>query len=263
MKYGLSQKFFGWFFHGMVKSEIKRSYPDKVKNLKAIKEEYIATVKRAKDIGKSRLMSAYCLGAYFIAMNRVLAKTEPALTPEQNYEIVRDGMASSKLFKKAMGTPEKYLDPRQRESRKKWEEESHLRKYENDWVVDVLDKTDEYELGYDYLECGICKLCRDEGCRAGKVPLQNRLPDGRFNRRKPHAHNDHCRGRRVLRFQIFIKKISILRFGKLYNDIAIYQLYASLCRINWHFSHLFTLYHFCGQIRIAKMNHFIKSQVAI
>lgn len=28
----------------------------------------------------------------------------------------------------------------------------------------MLDKTDEYELGYDYLECGICKLCRDEGC---------------------------------------------------------------------------------------------------
>ena len=46
----------------------------------------------------------------------------------------------------------------------KRQEESHKRKYENDWVVDILPANDEYELGYDYHECGICKLCKDEGC---------------------------------------------------------------------------------------------------
>ena len=30
--------------------------------------------------------------------------------------------------------------------------------------VDILPGNDEYDLGYDYHECGICKLCKDEGC---------------------------------------------------------------------------------------------------
>ncbi|MCM1524765.1 MAG: L-2-amino-thiazoline-4-carboxylic acid hydrolase [Ruminococcus sp.] len=46
----------------------------------------------------------------------------------------------------------------------KWAENSRKRKYENDWVVNVLCAAENYELGYDYTECGICKLCRDEGC---------------------------------------------------------------------------------------------------
>ena len=36
--------------------------------------------------------------------------------------------------------------------------------YENDWVVDILPGNGEYDLGYDYHECGACKLCKDEGC---------------------------------------------------------------------------------------------------
>ena len=35
---------------------------------------------------------------------------------------------------------------------------------ENDWVVDILPGNGEYDLGYDYHECGICKICQDEGC---------------------------------------------------------------------------------------------------
>ena len=37
---------------------------------KAIKNEYKAVLERADDIGKSHLMSSYCMGAYFIALNR-------------------------------------------------------------------------------------------------------------------------------------------------------------------------------------------------
>ena len=41
--------------------------------------------------------------------------------------------------------------------------ESHKRLYENDWVWDVVDKDDKYDGGYDYHECGVCKLFKDEG----------------------------------------------------------------------------------------------------
>lgn len=102
---------------------------------KAVKTEYKNTVLRAKDIGKSRLLSAYMMAAYFIALNR-----------------------------NTLGNADNYLDIKKMPGRKAWERKSHERKYENDWVVDILGKTDDYELGYDYHECGICKLCQDEGC---------------------------------------------------------------------------------------------------
>lgn len=80
------------------------------------------------------------------------------------YEIFRDGLCASKLFHKLLGNAESYLDPKKMEGRLKWSEESHKRKYENDWVVDILPANGDYELGYDYYECGACKLCNDEGC---------------------------------------------------------------------------------------------------
>lgn len=48
--------------------------------------------------------------------------------------------------------------------KQKWAESTKERHYENDWVVELLPGNDEYDLGYDYLECGICKLCQAEGC---------------------------------------------------------------------------------------------------
>lgn len=121
--------------------------------------EHKAVVARAKDIGKSKLMSSYMMGAYFIAMNRSTGKTA-----EENYEIFKNGLCASKLFHKAVGNVDSYLDEKKMPGRLAWSEESHKRKYENDWVVDILPANDEYELGYDYHECGICKLCKDEGC---------------------------------------------------------------------------------------------------
>lgn len=126
---------------------------------KKIFAEHKAIVTRAKDIGKSKLMSSYMMGAYFIAMNRSTGKTA-----EENYEILKDGLCASKLFHKAVGNVDSYLDEKKMPGRLAWSEESHKRKYENDWVVDILPANDEYELGYDYYECGVCKLCKDEGC---------------------------------------------------------------------------------------------------
>lgn len=122
--------------------------------------EYRQILCRAKDIGKkNQLLSCYAMGAWFIAMNR-----SNGLSPQQNYEIMRDGLRRSRLFRIAMGDADHYLDPKRIEKQKQWAQNTHRRTYENDWVVNLLPANGEYDLGYDYLECGICKLCRDEGC---------------------------------------------------------------------------------------------------
>ena len=63
MKYGFSQKLFGYFYHSSCMKQAKRQHLQI--DSKAIKQEYRAILTRAKDIGKSRLMSSYCMGAYF------------------------------------------------------------------------------------------------------------------------------------------------------------------------------------------------------
>lgn len=158
MKYTGLCRLYGAFYGNACKKELKSRFPnDNI--LKAVKAEYKNIVLRARDIGKSRMLSAYMMGAFFIALNR-----STGFSPEDNYKIFKEGLYASKLFHKALGNADSYLDVKKMPGRKEWERESHKRKYENDWVVNVLEKTDDYELGYDYYECGICKLCRDEGC---------------------------------------------------------------------------------------------------
>lgn len=146
------------FYHNAVKAELKRrGFPQST--AKEIGKEHKILVLRAKEIGNSHLLSSYIMGTYFIAMNHSTGKSA-----EENYEIFRDGLSASKLFHKVLGDADSYLDEKKMPNRLKWSEESHKRKYENDWVVDILPGNGEYELGYDYHECGICKLCKDEGC---------------------------------------------------------------------------------------------------
>ena len=75
MEYGFTQKLFGYFYHNSCMKQAK------AQNLsldsKSIKGEYEAVLERADDIGKSHLMSSYCMGAYFIALNR-----KTSLSPE-------------------------------------------------------------------------------------------------------------------------------------------------------------------------------------
>lgn len=122
--------------------------------------EYRKIMTNAKDIGrKNPLLSAYALGAWFIAMNRT-----NHLTPEENCTILIEGLRSSQIFRLVMGNADHYLSPKRISRQKKWAESTHQRVYENNWVVNLLLPTKQYDLGYDYLECGICKLCHDEGC---------------------------------------------------------------------------------------------------
>lgn len=80
---------------------------------KAIKQEYRAILTRAKDIGKSRLMSSYCMGAYFIALNR-----NTTLSPEECYALYKDGLSANQLFHKVMGNADSYLDAKKLPARK-------------------------------------------------------------------------------------------------------------------------------------------------
>lgn len=158
MKETLNVKIIYSFYHTSVKAELKRRGFSK-EVAKKISEEHKKIIERAKDIGKSRLLSSYIMGSYFIAMNRSTGKS-----PEENYEIFKEGLCASKLFHKVMGDANGYLDPKKMPGRLQWSKDSHKHQYENDWVVDILPGNDEYDLGYDYHECGICKLCQDEGC---------------------------------------------------------------------------------------------------
>lgn len=158
MKNTFGVKLIYQFYHSSVKAELKRREFSKDVT-KKIANEHKRIVERAKDIGNSKLLSSYIMGSYFIALNRSTGRSA-----EENYEIFRDGLCASKLFHKVMGDADSYLDPKRMPGRLQWSEDSHKRKYENDWVVDILLGNDEYDLGYDYHECGICKLCQDEGC---------------------------------------------------------------------------------------------------
>ena len=158
MKSTFGVKLIYQFYHSSVKAELKRREFSKDVT-KKIANEHKQIVERAKDIGNSKLLSSYIMGSYFIALNRSTGRSA-----EENYEIFRDGLCASKLFHKVMGDADSYLDPKRMPGRLQWSEDSHKRKYENDWVVDILPGNDEYDLGYDYHECGICKLCQDEGC---------------------------------------------------------------------------------------------------
>lgn len=128
--------------------------------LKNIKHTYKSVIANAADIGANNtLLGAYSLAAYFIALNRC-----DGLTPEENCDMMEKGLRKSKLYRMAMGNADGYFSEKHMEARRKWSKDTYERKYKNDWVVDVIEKGDDFEFGFDYHECGVCKLCQDEGC---------------------------------------------------------------------------------------------------
>ncbi len=130
------------------------------KTVKRISEEYIQIMKRAKDIGsRNRLLMSYSLAAVFIAVNRCTA-----LSAEENFTLLENAVKSSRIIKTFLGNADGYLSEKRMPGRKKWEYETKHSPYENDWEVTVLEGNGEYELGYDYTKCGVCRLCADEGC---------------------------------------------------------------------------------------------------
>ena len=159
MKYDMTFRMLKIVLDGITKKEIR----DK-KIMKDIGREYRAIAQRAGDIGsKNRLLGSYAMTAYYIAMNRF-----DGLSPEENCRILEEGLGKSRLYKATMGSADSYFSEKNMASRRAWSKETHdpahRKAYPNDWVVDVIEKGDGYEFGFDYTECGDCKLCRDEGC---------------------------------------------------------------------------------------------------
>ena len=159
MKFGIVHYALGKTLGALIKDEV----PGRA-NRRVIYREYREIFKNAPDIGaKNRLMMSYALAAYFIAMNR-----HDGLSADENGDILYNALHGSKIYKTLMGTADEYFSEKNMISRRKWmketHDEKHRQQYPNDWVVDVLEKKDDYEFGFDYHECGVVKLCRDEGC---------------------------------------------------------------------------------------------------
>ena len=147
----------GMVLNGNVKKEIADQSVRK-----NIAKTYREIVRRASDIGdKNTLLGAYGLAAYFIALNRC-----DGLTPEQNIDIMEKGLRNSRVYRMTMGSADSYFSEKHMAARRRWSQETHKRTYKNDWLVDVIEKTDDFEFGFDYHACGVCKLCQDEGCPA-------------------------------------------------------------------------------------------------
>ena len=145
--------------HKLVGRYLLRYIPDKTKK-KDVYKEYLAIVQRAKPLETSNpLLSSYLLAAFFIAMNRGQDQTV-----EQNYLALENGIKNGKAVGLMLGNEEQYLSDKKMKQRFEWSKKTYKREYENDWVVDILPKTEDYDLGYNYHECGVCKLCRDEHC---------------------------------------------------------------------------------------------------
>ena len=160
MKYTMMMSLVGKTLERMIRREIPEHQVRK-----AIRQEYRAVMESASDIGSNnKLLSSYLLCAFFIAMVR-----STDLSPEENIKILEDGMRKSRALKLFMGDSKSYFSEKAMASRKAWSalthEESHKKQYPNDWVVDFLPGEGKYAFGFDYLECGVCKLCRDEGCQ--------------------------------------------------------------------------------------------------
>lgn len=158
MKFSLQAWITGHVYHSACKPYLREKGVTGKDSWKIVKEHKLITL-RAKDIGAKNMAGSYVMGIYFIALNR-----STGLSAEENYEVFRKAIQSSKIIKKLLGDADSYLDKKRLPGRLKWAEESQKRRFENDWVLDVLPGNDECDLGYDYHECGIVKLCKDEGC---------------------------------------------------------------------------------------------------
>jgi hypothetical protein len=158
MKNNINARIMKWFFASVCKPQLKKKGVSG-KAIKEIDREYARILLSAKDMNDKKFIGSYVMGIYFIAMNRC-----SGLDAETNYEAFAEGLKNSALTKKFFGDADSYLDEKKLPDRLKWAEESHKRKNENNWVVDVLPANGDYDLGYDYHECGICKICADEGC---------------------------------------------------------------------------------------------------
>ena len=155
MKYNRTMKIYGKAYYFI---SARKVYDKETK--KAIFNEYRNIIERAGDIGQHNLLlNSYALAAYFIALVRKSGKSA-----DENIKLLEDGISGNPLVKLVLGTNNSYFNEKRMKQRYEWAKQTKQRKYKNDWVVEVRGKNEERDMSYDYYECGVCKLCNDEGC---------------------------------------------------------------------------------------------------
>lgn len=127
---------------------------------KAVLREYHAICARAKDIGtENPWLSCYAMGAWFIALNRC-----NELSADENYAIMERGMKSSWMFRTFIGSGDAVISRNRHGKAETWTADHADHPYENDWCRILYPQDKDCALAFDFTECGICKLCHDEGC---------------------------------------------------------------------------------------------------
>ena len=130
-------------------------------------------------------------------MNRSTGK--PA---EENYEILRDGLCASKLFHKAIGDVEHYLDPKKMPGRLQWSADSHKRRYETTGSLIFCRETGN--MTWDMTIMNAVRI----NCARMRLPGTDRLyvPDGLcacgYYEYEAGENRDNCRRCGILWFSV-------------------------------------------------------------
>lgn len=140
MKYSFQAWLTGHVYHNACKPYLKQKGVTGREIWQIVKEHKLITL-RAKDIGAKNMTSAYVMGIYFVALNR-----STGLSAEENYEVFKKAIQNSKIIKMSLGDADSYLDEKRLPGRLEWAEESHKKRFENDWVLDVLPGNEKYDL---------------------------------------------------------------------------------------------------------------------
>ncbi len=93
MKNTFKVRFMSYYFHNLLKPEYRNKSVSR-KIVRDIAKEQRKVTLRAGEMNDGKLISSYIMAIYFIAMNR-----RSGLDAEENYELLKRAIRSSKLLK--------------------------------------------------------------------------------------------------------------------------------------------------------------------
>ncbi len=162
MEYNSTAKFVKFFIKGPTYKAIKDIAPElnNKEYKKRVSEEYKNIILRTEGIGGKKNPMEVIL--YFTAFAIAVYKCADDKISEEDFSKTIDAITSSKMMEissKSSGAFSKKTIDMYRELN----ERSKEKKYKNDWVAEFEYKEGSGEYFVTYSECGVCKLCRQEG----------------------------------------------------------------------------------------------------
>ncbi len=164
MKYGLFAKVIKMMIQNDAKAVIDEEMPGFYTKAfkREVNREYKAIIKRTEGVGgikKNKLEIVLILVSYPIALYHI---GQGKIRPELISKII-DRVSNGKYFRK-MYEGKSEFDKKTIELRRNLSINSQTSKYKNDWksTFEYKEGIDEYFL--TYTECGVCKVCKAEGC---------------------------------------------------------------------------------------------------